>query len=89
MSNRVKILLFGVLDLFATIRQPPGDIALLDVAALSADGAIASAPDVSEGLPMLAKLLDSFAKRPIVRDLDKTTGGDTTVEVVQTRYHVG
>ncbi|MBL7076113.1 MAG: hypothetical protein ISS31_01450 [Kiritimatiellae bacterium] len=83
----ILILVFGVLDLFATIRQAPSDLALLDSPAPSGDLPAGDTSGSSEGLPVLANLLESFSKRPIVRDLDRG-GGETTVQVVPTRTKV-
>jgi len=82
----VLILIFGVLDLSATIRQAPGGFTVLDAPATAADAVGDAGP--SGGLPVLANLLESFSKRPIVRDLDRGGGGETTVQVVQTRKKV-
>jgi len=84
----VLILVFGVLDLFATIRQPPGDMTPIDTPADPAAGVTAEGPLPSEGLPLLAKLLDSFSKRPIVRDLDQGGSASTATTVVTTRTKV-
>jgi hypothetical protein len=81
----VLILVFGVLDLFATIRQTPGGFAVLDAPAPVTDVAVGDDSGLSGGLPVLANLLESFSKRPIVRDLDRGGGGETTVQVVRTR----
>ena len=81
------ILVFGVLDLFATIRQAPGDMTLIpgETTSVPLEGAMA---DVGPGrVPALANLLDSFAARPIVRNLDQPVT-DTTVQVVRTRTQV-
>jgi hypothetical protein len=84
----VLILVFGVLDLFATIRQPPGDMTPIDTPADPAAGVTSGGPLPSEGLPLLAKLLDSFSKRPIVRDLDQGGSASTATTVVATRTKV-
>ncbi len=84
----ILILVFGVLDLFATIRKTPGGFAVLDAPAPAGDVATAADSGFSEGLPVLANLLESFSKRPIVRDLDRGDRGETTVQVVQTRKKI-
>ncbi|MBT3295434.1 MAG: hypothetical protein HN919_08345 [Verrucomicrobia bacterium] len=84
----VLILVFGVLDLFATIRQPPGDMTPIDTPTDPAAGVTAATQPPSEGLPLLAKLLDSFGKRPIVRDLDQSGSTTTDTEVVTTRTRI-
>jgi hypothetical protein len=81
----VLILLFSVLDLSATIRQSPGDTTISTFTALPDIAAEAAGGDLPAGLPDLAKLLESFTKRPIVRDLESVGQGDTTVQVVTTR----
>ncbi len=84
----VLILVFGVLDLFATIRQTPAGFTVLDAPAPVSDVVSGDDTGSSGELPVLANLLESFAKRPIVRNLDRGGGGQTTVQVVQTRTKV-
>jgi hypothetical protein len=83
----VLILVFGVLDLFATIRQAPGGFMRIDSPVPADDAAAGGPAGTSEGLPVLANLLESFSKRPIVRSLE-SNGGEATVTVVQTRTKV-
>ncbi len=82
----VLILVFGVLDLFATIRQAPGALVPLDPAAVP-DLSPADVSAATDALPVLANLLDSFSKRPIVRDLDRNAV-ETSVTVTRVRTQV-
>ncbi|NQU38672.1 MAG: hypothetical protein HQ523_01835 [Lentisphaerae bacterium] len=78
----VLILFLGVLDLFATGRWDKGDRGPLSP--LDGGGDLALLPhsaNSASGLPPLAKLLDSFKKRPIVRDLDRGPGGTVATSV--------
>ncbi|MDP6490584.1 MAG: hypothetical protein QGH42_07730 [Kiritimatiellia bacterium] len=81
------ILVFGVLDLFATIRQAPAGFVRIGSPVLAGDASAGGPAELSAGLPVLANLLESFSKRPIVRDLE-SNGGEATVTVVQTRTKV-
>lgn len=78
------ILVFGVLDLFATMRQAPGDMPLIPGATRAASLDTGPAATPSGPVPPLANLLASFSNRPIFRDLDQPPT-ETTVQVVRTR----